>query len=76
MDFVNIASGSKGNCTVVSSNNTTLLIDDGINIRTLEERARLSNIDLRNVNALLITHEHCDHIKGIASFVSKYHIPV
>lgn len=76
MDFLNIASGSKGNCTVVSGNNTTLLIDDGLNIRTLEERARIANIDLKNIDALLVTHEHADHIKGIASFVSKYHVPV
>ncbi len=76
MDFINIASGSKGNCTIVSSNNTSLMIDNGLNIRTLEERARTSNIDLGKINALIVTHEHFDHIRGISAFVSKYHIPV
>lgn len=76
MDFINIASGSKGNCTLVSTKNTTLMIDDGINIRTLSERVRLANIDLKKVSALLITHEHSDHVKGIANLLSKYSIPV
>lgn len=76
MDYINIASGSKGNCTLVSSDNCTLVIDDGLNIRTLQERARLANIDLSKVDALIVTHEHYDHIKGIAAFVAKYHVPV
>lgn len=76
MDFINIASGSKGNCTVVSTKNTMLLIDDGLNIRTLLERARLANIDLKNVTAMLVTHEHSDHIKGIAALLGKYSFPV
>lgn len=76
MDFINIASGSKGNCTVVATKHTTVMIDDGLNIRTLTERARLANIDLSKINAILVTHEHSDHIKGLASLASKYSIPV
>lgn len=76
MDFCNLASGSKGNCTYVATKNTKLLIDDGLNLRELSERARLSNIDLSQINAILVTHEHSDHISGLTSLVSKYHIPI
>lgn len=76
MDFINIASGSKGNSTIVSTKNTMIMIDNGLNIRTLLERVRLANIDLKKVSALLITHEHSDHIKGIAPLLGKYSFPV
>lgn len=76
MKFCNLASGSKGNCTVISTGNITLMIDDGLNIRDLTQRARLANIDLSSIDAVLVTHEHSDHIKGIASLVKKYSIPL
>ncbi|MDE6614454.1 MAG: MBL fold metallo-hydrolase, partial [Clostridia bacterium] len=76
MKFCNLASGSKGNCTIVSSDNITLMIDDGLNIRDLAQRARESNIDLNSIDAILVTHEHSDHIKGISQLVKKYSIPL
>ena len=68
MEFCNLASGSRGNCSVISTKNVSIMIDNGLNFRTLSERARLANIDLSKINAILITHEHSDHVKGIASF--------
>lgn len=76
MKFCNLASGSKGNCTYVESENTAVLIDDGISLKELEKRANLSNIDLNKVSALFVTHEHCDHIGGIASFSKKYKVNI
>lgn len=76
MKFCNLASGSKGNCTVVSSDNVTLMIDDGLNIRDLAQRATAENIDLRKIDAILVTHEHSDHVRGISSFAKKYSVPV
>ena len=76
MKFCNLASGSKGNCTIVSSDSVTLMIDDGLNIRDLMQRARAANIDLSAIDAILVTHEHSDHIKGIAPLVKKYSIPI
>ncbi len=76
MEFCNLASGSHGNCTVISTKDVNIMIDNGLNFRTLSERARLANIDLSKINAILITHEHSDHVKGIAGFCKKYSIPV
>ncbi|MDE5990702.1 MAG: MBL fold metallo-hydrolase [Clostridia bacterium] len=76
MKFCNLASGSKGNCTIISSDHATLMIDDGLNIRDLMQRARSANIDLSAIDAILVTHEHSDHIKGIAPLVKKYSIPI
>ena len=76
MKFCNLASGSKSNCTIVSSDNVTLMIDDGLNIRDLTQRAISANIDLNSISAILVTHEHSDHIKGIAPLVKKYSIPI
>lgn len=76
MEFCNLASGSKGNCSVISTKSVSVMIDDGLNFRALSEKARLANIDLSRINAVIITHEHSDHVKGIASFCKKYSVPV
>lgn len=76
MEFCNLASGSRGNCSVISTKRVNIMIDDGLNFRTLSERARLANIDLSKIDAILITHEHSDHVKGIASLCKKYSVPV
>ena len=55
MEFCNLASGSRGNCSVISTNHVNIMIDDGLNFRTLSERARLSNIDLSKIDAVLVT---------------------
>ena len=64
-------SGSKGNCTLVSSGTTNLLIDDGLPIRRVEKELARLNVDPYSVS-VLITHSHVDHVGGLAAFVSKY----
>lgn len=64
MKFQVIGSGSKGNCTYVSDNNINMLIDAGISIKEINSR---TNIDLTNIEAIFITHEHIDHVKYIES---------
>ncbi|MDE6189209.1 MAG: MBL fold metallo-hydrolase [Clostridia bacterium] len=76
MKFCNLASGSKGNCTIISAGGVSLMIDDGLNIRDLEQRAMAANIDLSKINAILVTHEHSDHVKGLSALVKKYSIPI
>lgn len=74
--FCPLASGSKGNCMYIGTKQTKLLIDVGISIKTLKERLGLIGIDLGQIDAIIITHEHTDHIKGLERIASEGKIPV
>jgi phosphoribosyl 1,2-cyclic phosphodiesterase len=71
-----LASGSKGNSTVVASANTRLLIDAGLSCRELLKRMKLADEDPAALDAILITHEHQDHIAGLATLARRLRIPV
>ena len=76
MRFCSIASGSSGNCIYVGSENTHVLVDTGISGKKME--AGLNSLDLtgRDLDGILITHEHSDHIKGLGVISRKYGIPI
>lgn len=65
MKIVVIQSGSKGNATLVIHNGRVLLIDMGITLCSLKEALEKENKNLMNIEAMLLTHEHSDHTKGI-----------
>jgi phosphoribosyl 1,2-cyclic phosphodiesterase len=71
-----LASGSKGNSTVVSSSRTRILVDAGLSCRELFKRMQLAGEDPRTLDAILITHEHQDHVQGLAVTARKLGIPV
>jgi len=71
-----LASGSKGNSTVIASANTRLLIDAGLSCRELLRRMALANEDPAALDAILVTHEHQDHIAGLATLARRLRIPV
>ena len=74
--FCPLASGSKGNCIYLGTSSIKILIDAGISLKSLT--AKLGELDVApsELDALLITHEHGDHIQGLKALVSKYGIPV
>ncbi len=74
--FCPLASGSKGNCTYFASKNTRILIDVGISTRLLEKRLDELGVGLDTIDAILITHEHIDHIRGLPVLLKKRDIPV
>ena len=74
--FLPLASGSKGNCLFVGSGSTRVLIDAGISVTTIFERLGEASIDPKTIQAILITHEHSDHIKGLGLLAHKLQIPV
>ncbi|WP_196137679.1 MBL fold metallo-hydrolase [Aliikangiella sp. G2MR2-5] len=76
MWFTSLGSGSKGNATLVRSERSHLLIDSGFSCRELEIRLSKRNTEPESVKAILVTHEHSDHMKGVATFANKYEIPV
>lgn len=65
MRFVFAASGSKGNATVFTDGETTFQIDMGISLKSLNEALRPLNLHSTQIEALFITHDHSDHVKGI-----------
>lgn len=71
-----LASGSKGNSTVIASARTRLLVDAGLSCRELLKRMALANEDPAALDAILITHEHQDHIAGLATLARRLRIPV
>ena len=76
MRMCSIASGSSGNCIYIGSNNTHLLVDTGISKKRIEEGLKELEIKGEELNGILVTHEHSDHIQGLGVFSRKYEIPV
>lgn len=76
MRFCSLASSSKGNCSVVYSDQEILLIDMGITLKDLEEKFNRLKLNMENIIGVLVSHEHGDHTKGILSLVRKYGVPV
>src|ERR1700729_1126292 len=71
-----LSSGSKGNCTVVSSSRPRVLVDAGLSCRELLKRMALAGEDPSSLDAILITHEHQDHIAGLGVLARRLGIPV
>lgn len=71
-----LASGSRGNSTVVSSTRTRILVDAGVSCRELFKRMLAAGEDPRTLDAILVTHEHQDHVQGLAVTARKLGIPV
>lgn len=69
MRVVNLASGSKGNCTFFEAGGVKILIDAGLPLREISARLALVGERIDNINAVLITHEHTDHIKGLVALM-------
>jgi phosphoribosyl 1,2-cyclic phosphodiesterase len=71
-----LASGSKGNSTVISSSRTRVLVDAGLSCRELLKRMSIAGEDPAQLNAILVTHEHQDHIAGLSVLARRLNIPV
>jgi phosphoribosyl 1,2-cyclic phosphodiesterase len=71
-----LASGSRGNCALVSSASTKILVDAGISCRETFKRMKALSEDPHSLSAILITHEHSDHVYGLAVLAKKLRIPV
>ncbi|MBO4666794.1 MAG: MBL fold metallo-hydrolase [Bacilli bacterium] len=69
MKFCVLGSGSSGNMTYIEAGNTKLVVDCGISL--LDACKRAPHLDIKNVNAILITHEHNDHVKFLPTFAKK-----
>lgn len=76
LHFASINSGSNGNCYYIGNSNEAVLIDVGISCREIEKRMARLCLSIDRIKAIFISHEHSDHIKGLAVLSKKYNLPV
>jgi len=75
-NFCSLYSGSTGNCLFIESDKTKLLVDVGVSVKKIKDALTSININIEEIDAILISHEHIDHTKSLHSIVNKYNIPV
>lgn len=76
LSLTTFASGSGGNCLLVSAGNIHILIDAGISCRRITRNLKALGLLPEDLSAVLITHEHSDHVAGLATLVKNYPVPV
>ncbi len=76
MKLCSLASGSSGNCTYVAGEKTQVLIDAGISCRRIEQALSGEGVQMKELDGILVTHEHSDHISALGVLSRKYHIPL
>lgn len=76
LEFASIASGSSGNCIYVASGHTRLLIDAGLSGKRIEAGLGALSLTGYDIDAMLVTHEHNDHVDGVGIMSRRYDIPV
>ncbi|OOB80449.1 MAG: MBL fold metallo-hydrolase [Epulopiscium sp. Nuni2H_MBin003] len=76
MNLCTIASGSSGNCTYINTDDVSILIDVGISGQRVIDALTQINAKPENIDAIFITHEHIDHIKGAGIFSRKYNVSI
>ena len=74
--FCPLASGSKGNSIFIGTKKTRVLIDFGLSFTALEKRLSEIGVGIETIDAVLVTHEHTDHIQGLVSLTKKLGIPI
>lgn len=76
ISFSVLSSGSTGNATIVRNEDTTLLIDAGLSARRIDELLKEREMMGEEIDGILVTHEHSDHIRGLGAVARKYNLPI
>lgn len=76
IEFTVLSSGSTGNATVVQNESATVLVDVGMSAKRMDELFKEQLVNPASIDAIVITHEHSDHIKGLGALARKYDLPV
>lgn len=76
MKFCSFASGSDGNCYFIGTDTCKILIDAGINIKTIKKNLQAIGVSIQNIDAVFLTHDHYDHIASVGTLGETYNIPI
>ncbi|MDO5135477.1 MAG: MBL fold metallo-hydrolase [Eubacteriales bacterium] len=76
MRFCSIVSGSSGNCIYVGSERTHVLVDAGTSGKRVEQGLNALELTGRDIDGILVTHEHSDHVQGLGILARKYQVPI
>ena len=76
LTYTTLASGSSGNCALVSCGATRLLVDAGISARRITTALKNLGVDPASLSGVLVTHEHSDHISGLTTLTKQLKLPV
>jgi phosphoribosyl 1,2-cyclic phosphodiesterase len=76
MQFASLGSGSRGNATLIEAGSTLVMVDCGFSCREAERRMARLDRSPEQLSAILVTHEHGDHIRGVAVLARRYRLPV
>ncbi|MCZ2135029.1 MAG: MBL fold metallo-hydrolase [Burkholderiales bacterium] len=76
MRFASLGSGSAGNALLVQAGRTTVMVDCGFGLREATARCGRAGIEPESIGAIVVTHEHGDHVGGVARFARRFGIPV
>ena len=74
--FFSLSSGSCGNCYYLGTEDTGILIDAGVSLRSVSKVFKANDVDMDSVCGILVTHTHLDHVRSLGSFCKKLHKPV
>lgn len=74
--FCNLYSGSSGNSTYIETDESKILIDAGVSCQKISKALAQIGVELDEINAILVTHEHIDHTKGLTTITKKFNTPV
>ena len=74
--FCSLSSGSSGNCQYIETNNSKILVDSGFSGKKTEELLKSIDVSPADLDAILVTHEHIDHVKGVGVLSRRFDLPI